>query len=389
MLHQKAFVTYHDRAPAAVPLNEHEMAETRALFKSRNLVPHQYDLKHHFLRLRLHGKGTTTLPTTITKFTSSANPRILMLRLHCRIKDFRLRRRGDITPRANLISLETSANLHDSLPHSHLSQSKVNHYHQGSVTSEHRHPTELDDSSEVDSRSQLSRYSLPSYDPGYDAASSRRDSRRSWGSFPSDTAEKISISSTQHSGSSRDRLSFYGGGEPSSADLISISSSRRSSISGSQSVRYDGQSVDSSQQEAQSTPALRVQNQWSTQLCITLPELCPWIANAVSDPSAVVEYNMSCIKSGLRLDENAYVEDESALDFIRSLAGEITTDGPSNAKSSHRDPAMEIELYERTWEQNEELGLNDIKVEGYESDKEEEEADAKAKDGEAEEKKVE
>lgn len=27
---------------------------------------------------------------------------------------------------------------------------------------------------------------------------------------------------------------------------------------------------------------------------------------------------------------------------------------------------MTIETYERTWEQNEELGLNDIKVEGYE-----------------------
>ncbi|KAG6825697.1 hypothetical protein H0H92_002792 [Tricholoma furcatifolium] len=32
------------------------------------------------------------------------------------------------------------------------------------------------------------------------------------------------------------------------------------------------------------------------------------------------------------------------------------------------DPNMTIELYDRTWEQNEELGLNDIKVEGYEKD---------------------
>lgn len=29
---------------------------------------------------------------------------------------------------------------------------------------------------------------------------------------------------------------------------------------------------------------------------------------------------------------------------------------------------MTVEMYERTWEQNEELGLNDIKVEGYEED---------------------
>lgn len=32
------------------------------------------------------------------------------------------------------------------------------------------------------------------------------------------------------------------------------------------------------------------------------------------------------------------------------------------------DPNMTIETYDRTWEQNEELGLNDIKVEGYEED---------------------
>jgi zinc finger protein len=29
---------------------------------------------------------------------------------------------------------------------------------------------------------------------------------------------------------------------------------------------------------------------------------------------------------------------------------------------------METIVYDRTWEQNEELGLNDIKVEGYEDD---------------------
>ncbi|KAJ3484884.1 hypothetical protein NLI96_g5339 [Meripilus lineatus] len=34
------------------------------------------------------------------------------------------------------------------------------------------------------------------------------------------------------------------------------------------------------------------------------------------------------------------------------------------------DPNMEIVMYDRTWEQNEELGLNDMKVEGYEGDPE-------------------
>ncbi len=32
------------------------------------------------------------------------------------------------------------------------------------------------------------------------------------------------------------------------------------------------------------------------------------------------------------------------------------------------DPNMEFEMYDRTFDQNEELGLNDIKVEGYEND---------------------
>lgn len=32
------------------------------------------------------------------------------------------------------------------------------------------------------------------------------------------------------------------------------------------------------------------------------------------------------------------------------------------------DPNMTIEEYDRTWEQNEALGLNDMKVEGYEGD---------------------
>lgn len=32
------------------------------------------------------------------------------------------------------------------------------------------------------------------------------------------------------------------------------------------------------------------------------------------------------------------------------------------------DPNMTIEMYERSWQQNEELGLNDIKVEGYEAE---------------------
>lgn len=32
------------------------------------------------------------------------------------------------------------------------------------------------------------------------------------------------------------------------------------------------------------------------------------------------------------------------------------------------DPNMVVELYERTFEQNDDLGLNDIRLEGYEED---------------------
>jgi zinc finger protein len=34
------------------------------------------------------------------------------------------------------------------------------------------------------------------------------------------------------------------------------------------------------------------------------------------------------------------------------------------------NPNMVIELYDRTWEQNEDLGLNDMKVENYEENEE-------------------
>ena len=32
------------------------------------------------------------------------------------------------------------------------------------------------------------------------------------------------------------------------------------------------------------------------------------------------------------------------------------------------DPEMKIEHYDRSWQQNEEMGLNDMKVEGYEAE---------------------
>lgn len=44
------------------------------------------------------------------------------------------------------------------------------------------------------------------------------------------------------------------------------------------------------------------------------------------------------------------------------------------------DPNMTIEMYDRTFEQNEELGLNDIKVEGYEEDAPEPSVDSEKAD---------
>jgi zinc finger protein len=38
-----------------------------------------------------------------------------------------------------------------------------------------------------------------------------------------------------------------------------------------------------------------------------------------------------------------------------------------NVYAPDPDPNMTVEMYERSWEQNEDLGLNDIKVEGYEA----------------------
>ena len=43
---------------------------------------------------------------------------------------------------------------------------------------------------------------------------------------------------------------------------------------------------------------------------------------------------------------------------------------------------MTIEEYERTWEQNEDFGLNDMKVEGYENDAIEAKTEAKEEGGE-------
>lgn len=39
---------------------------------------------------------------------------------------------------------------------------------------------------------------------------------------------------------------------------------------------------------------------------------------------------------------------------------------PQNVYAPEEDPELSVQRYERTFEQNEELGLNDMKTEGYE-----------------------
>lgn len=46
-----------------------------------------------------------------------------------------------------------------------------------------------------------------------------------------------------------------------------------------------------------------------------------------------------------------------------------------NVYAPEKDPELTVERYERTWDQNESLGLNDIKTENY-GEKEEEAAEA-------------
>jgi zinc finger protein len=50
--------------------------------------------------------------------------------------------------------------------------------------------------------------------------------------------------------------------------------------------------------------------------------------------------------------------------------------------NSDPDPNMTTELYDRTWDMNEELGLNDMKVEGYEEDHKREQEEAARKEAE-------
>ncbi|KAJ7223198.1 zf-ZPR1-domain-containing protein [Mycena pura] len=56
---------------------------------------------------------------------------------------------------------------------------------------------------------------------------------------------------------------------------------------------------------------------------------------------------------------------EAARPFTLILDDPLANSYLQNLYAPDPDPNMAIEMYDRTWEQNEELGLNDMKVEGY------------------------
>lgn len=61
---------------------------------------------------------------------------------------------------------------------------------------------------------------------------------------------------------------------------------------------------------------------------------------------------------------------EAAIQYTIILDDPLSNSYIQNLYAPDDDPSMLIEIYDRTFDQNEELGLNDIKVEGYEGEEE-------------------
>ncbi|KAK7064801.1 zinc-finger protein ZPR1 [Favolaschia claudopus] len=73
---------------------------------------------------------------------------------------------------------------------------------------------------------------------------------------------------------------------------------------------------------------------------------------------------------------------DAARPFTLILDDPLANSYVQNLYAPDPDPNMTVEMYERTWEQDEELGLNDIKVEGYGASDDEQQGDAAADAGE-------
>ncbi|KIK56479.1 hypothetical protein GYMLUDRAFT_782188 [Collybiopsis luxurians FD-317 M1] len=282
-------------------------------------------------------------------------------------------RSRDVTPRASVVSLDSSAaGQPDPRPRSHLSQTHINYYHRGSEGDEHRHSSELDEGADVETRSEFSNYSNYSYEPGHDTSNSRRELHQSWGSnnqsYSSSYAasEEISISSGRHSGnsgSSQSQNRPSSGSRPSSGH-ISISSSRISSESGTHlsvsSLRYDGRSFDGSFQEARfpsnvgdtldplqrGSPALVPATAIHHDQHLQSPHPPPsdlieqTSSNQGMLKAATEGFDSTYIFSGFKMSGNAMSPEdgeEPELDFIRKQADEGRLESQDDASSSDSD----------------------------------------------------
>ena len=73
---------------------------------------------------------------------------------------------------------------------------------------------------------------------------------------------------------------------------------------------------------------------------------------------------------GLATDRELFQVKNVERPFTVILDDPLANSYLQNLYAPDPDPNMKIELYDRTWEQNEDLGLNDMKVEGYEQGEE-------------------
>ena len=87
------------------------------------------------------------------------------------------------------------------------------------------------------------------------------------------------------------------------------------------------------------------------------------------------ELSVKVFKDG-KHDDGAFEKFLTKLKEVKSAERPFTLilDDPlansylQNLYAPDPDPNMTTEMYERTWEQNDDLGLNDMKTEGYEGD---------------------
>lgn len=87
----------------------------------------------------------------------------------------------------------------------------------------------------------------------------------------------------------------------------------------------------------------------------------------------MIEVNQTCVNISERMIQFSFKLDDIMAG--KSMGIRIILDDPAgnsylqNVYATDEDPEMMIEHYERTFEHNEELGLNDMKLENYGEEK--------------------